>query len=201
LGASIEVQAHVLAGRNQRTEAVSFLQEELKAWYKSSIRTRIQKNIHLLSLEGKPAPPLDSREYLGRKPPPLRTLKGRPLVLFFWAHWCRDCKAQVPVLARLAGEFGKQGLVVMGPTQRYGYVAGGREAASAEETRYIESVLREHYGPLAHMTVPVSEENFRSWGSSTTPTLVLVDRGGTVRLYHPGKMSYEELQPLVAKLM
>ena len=46
----------------------------------------------------------------------------------------------------------------------------------------------------------MSEENFRRYGASTTPTLVLIDRAGIVRLY-PGAMTYEELRPLVAKLM
>ena len=52
LGASIEVHAHALAAGGARTEAVAFLQEELKRWHTTSIRTRIQKNINLLSLEG-----------------------------------------------------------------------------------------------------------------------------------------------------
>jgi thioredoxin-related protein len=47
------------------------------------------------------------------------------------------------------------------------------------------------------MTVPVGEENFRAWGASTTPTVVVIDRSGIVRLYHPGEMSYEELLPAV----
>ncbi|MDQ6663577.1 MAG: hypothetical protein M3Z23_04205, partial [Acidobacteriota bacterium] len=59
LGASIEVQAKVMDARGHRGEAVSFLREQLAAYRDTSIRARIQKNINLLSLEGKPAPPLD----------------------------------------------------------------------------------------------------------------------------------------------
>ena len=51
------------------------------------------------------------------------------------------------------------------------------------------------------MPVPASEENFRVWGSSTTPTLVLIDRGGIVRLYHPGNLTYAELLPRVQDLL
>ena len=200
LGASIEVQGHVLAGRNALAEAVSFLKQEVKTWHKTSIRTRIQKNLHLLSLEGKPAPELELKEYLGEKPPAVASLKGKPAILFFWAHWCGDCKFQGPILARLQEEFGAQGLTIVGPTQRYGYVAGGQEAPLAEETKYIDRIRREFYGSV-RMTVPVSEENFKSWGSSTTPTLVVVDRQGVVRLYHPGRMRYEELQPVVVEVV
>jgi thiol-disulfide isomerase/thioredoxin len=200
LGASIEVQGHVLAARNARSEAIAFLNEELKRWYQTSIRTRIQKNIHLLSLEGKPAPALQFDEFLGPKPPALTTLKGKPVILFFWAHWCSDCKFQGPILARLANEFADRGLTIIAPTQRYGYVAGGQDAAPADELHYIDRIRQEFYGNVK-MSVPVSEEMFKSWGSSTTPTLVLIDRQGVVRLYHPGRMTYEQLQPLVAKIV
>lgn len=194
LGAAIEVQAQVMAARGERGEALGFLEAELETWRGTSIRTRIQKNIHLLSLEGKPAPPLEVREWLGRKPPEPGEWKGRVVLLFFWAHWCRDCKEQAPVLARLRQQYAGEGLLVIGPTQRYGYVGGGKQAGPQEERAYIERVLAESYAVLEGMPVPLSEENFRVWGASTTPTLVLVDRQGLVRLYHPGQMSYEELK-------
>lgn len=197
LGASIEVQAHTLAGRGARGEAVVFLQQELKRWNATSMRARIQKNLHLLSLTGQPAPRLAVGEYIGAKPATLAELRGKVVLLFFWAHWCGDCKQTTPVLERLQREYGARGLVIVGPTQRYGYVAGGRDASREEETRYIAEVRRNFYGGL-EMTVPVSEENFAEWGCSTTPTLALLDREGRVRLYHPGKMSYEQLAPVVA---
>jgi len=190
LGASIEVQAQVMADRGERVEAVAFLRGELKTYWMTSIRARIQKNIHLLSLEGKPAPALDVRNWLGHRPVPLEQLRGKPLVLFFWAHWCSDCKRVAPDLARLASDYASKGLLVIGPTQHYGYVAGGEDASPPQETAYIDSVRKEFYAALIGMPAPVSEENFRNYGASTTPTLVFVDRKGIVRLYHPGAMTY-----------
>jgi|SRR5579872_1649182 len=193
LGASIEVQAQIMARRGDRSEAIAFLQRELQAYSTTSLRARIQKNIHLLSLEGKPAPALDVSHWLGPKPASLDRLRGKPVVLFFWAHWCSDCKRVAPDLARLASAFAPRGLQVIGPTQHYGYVAGGADAPPRQETAYIESIRRQFYADLAAMPVPVSEENFRNYGASSTPTLVFVDRQGIVRGYHPGAMSYAEL--------
>ncbi|MCW5977544.1 MAG: TlpA family protein disulfide reductase [Bryobacteraceae bacterium] len=200
LGASIEVQAQVLARKGARAEAIALLNEELARWRQTSMRARIQKNIHLLSLEGKPAPPLETSEHLGPRPRPLSELKGRTVLLFFWAHWCGDCKAQAPALAKLQAEFGKRGLTIVAPTQRYGYAARGEDAAPAQELQYIDGVRIQHYSAIGDMPVPVSEENFKNYGSSTTPTLVLIDRAGIVRLYHPGQMPYEALAAKVAAL-
>ena len=201
LGAAIEVQAHVRAALGARSEAVAVLQQELDRYKGTSLVKRIQKNINLLSLEGKPAPPIDVSEYLGSKPLALAELKGKVVILFFWAHWCSDCKMQSPILARLLMKYGSQGLSVVAPTQRYGYVAGGKDAPPDEELRYIRSVRDASYGFLATQPVPVSEANHVRYGVSSTPTLVLVDRAGVVRLYHPGRMTEEELEPIVRGLV
>jgi thiol-disulfide isomerase/thioredoxin len=198
LGASIEVEAHALARQGAVSEAIAFLNREIQRWGATSIRTRIQKNINLLSLEGKPAPPLEAAEHLGSRPAPLESLRGKAVILFLWAHWCGDCKAQVPVLARLQSEFGEERLAIVGPTQRYGYAARGRQVSPDEELEYIENVRRQHYAALDNMPVPVGEKTFTTYGVSTTPTLVLIDPEGVVRLYHPGRMTYEELAPRVA---
>lgn len=193
LGASIEVNGHALAGTGRRSEGVAFLKDELKRWHATSIRTRIQKNLHLLSLAGQKAPKLEAMQFAGSvKMRSLDDFRGRPVLLFLWAHWCADCKTQGPVIEALRKEFPM--LAVVAPTQRYGYVAGGEEAPKEKETPYISQVQREHYPWLNGVPLPISEENFRLYGVSSTPTLVLLDGAGVVRLYHPGQMKMDELR-------
>jgi thiol-disulfide isomerase/thioredoxin len=200
LGAAIEVEAQVMAARGDRIGAVTYLRAERVKYAATSIRTRIQKNINLLSLEGKLAPALDEHEFLGATPRPLALLKGKPVVLFFWAHWCGDCKQEAPILAQIEKEYAAKGLVVVAPTQRYGYVARGEEAGPTDETKYIDEVRHKYYSDLLNVPAPISEDNFKKYGASTTPTVVLIDRQGVVRLYHPGTMTLEELRAALNRL-
>jgi thiol-disulfide isomerase/thioredoxin len=201
IGAAIEVQAHVMAAKGNRSEAVYFLQRELDEYKDTSIRTRIHKNIHLLSLEGRQAPAYDVSEYVGAaKPPTIASLRGKPVMLFFWAHWCGDCKSMANTLAELQASYKDKGFTIVAPTQRYGYVAKRAPADPQTELAYIGQVAKEFYGNVG-WTVPVNNESFASYGSSTTPTIVLVDRQGVVRMYHPGQMKKEELEPHIKALV
>jgi thiol-disulfide isomerase/thioredoxin len=201
IGAAIEVQAHVMAAKGDRSEAVYFLNRELDEYKDTSIRTRIQKNIHVLSLEGRPAPAYEVSEYVGAtKPPTLASLRGKPVMLFLWAHWCGDCKGMAKTLAELSAAYKDQGFTVVAPTQRYGYVAKRAPADPATEIAYIADIAKEFYGSV-DWTVPVNNESFASYGSSTTPTIVLIDRQGIVRLYHPGQMTRAELEPHIKSLV
>jgi thiol-disulfide isomerase/thioredoxin len=200
LGAALEVQSQVLAARGQRTQAVALLQTALQTYGNTSIRARLQKNLNLLSLQGKPAPVLKDAQFLGAKAPALAQLKGSPVLLFFWAHWCGDCKAEAPIITQLRSEFASRGLTVIGPTRLYGYTAQVEHAAPADELTYIDLVRHRFYGGLLDMPVPVSKYDFDTYGASTTPTLVLLDRKGKVAMYHPGALPYAELRAEIEKV-
>jgi thiol-disulfide isomerase/thioredoxin len=194
LGAAIEVESQALAAQNRRDEAVVFLNDELKKWQKTSIRARIQKNLNLLTLEGKPVPVIDISQGIGSvRPQSLAAHRGHPILLFLWAHWCADCKNEIAIVKKLEATYAGRGLIVVAPTQHYGYVAGGQEAPPAVETKYIGQVFAQYYATLGPVEVPLSEETFTKFGVSTTPTMVVVDKRGVVSLYHPGNASYELL--------
>jgi hypothetical protein len=99
----------------------------------------------------------------------------------------------IPILADIEKTYGPKGLVLVGPTKRYGYTAGGAPATPGDEKQYIEQVRLKYYASLATMPVPVSQASFAAYGASTTPTVVLVDSQGVVRLYHPGALTERDL--------
>ncbi len=201
LGAALEVQSQVLAARGQRVQAIALLQTALRTYGTTSIHDRLQKNLNLLSLQGRPAPALKSEEFLGAKLPLPAQLKGSPVLLFFWAHWCSDCKGEAPIITQLRSEFSSKGLQVIGPTRLYGYTAQIEHASANDELQYIDAVRHRFYSGLLDMPVPISKYNFDTYGASTTPTLVLLDRAGKVAMYHPGALPYEQLRAEIEKVV
>jgi thiol-disulfide isomerase/thioredoxin len=201
MGAAIEVLAQVGVRRGTRSEAVMYLEGELRKFSDTSIPKRIQKNIHLINLEGQPTLDLSTTEWLGNQRLDAQSSEGLVQVLFFWAHWCADCKAQGPVLEQLLERYREDGLRIVAPTQRFGYVAGGEPAPPDVELAYIEAVRNASYPWLANVPVPLDEANHLSFGVSTTPTLVVVDRQGLIHAYHPGRMTEAELDAILRPLL
>jgi len=199
LGAALEVQALSLAGRGQKMQGIALLRRSLQTYGNTSIAARLHKNLNLLTFVGQPAPALKTAEYLGIRPASLAPLKGSPLLLFFWAHWCVDCKGEAPILAQLRSEF--KDLTIIAPTQRYGYAARGEDATPQAELAYINAVWQQYYSGLRGVSVPVSKNNFNVYGASTTPTLVLIDRSGKIAFYHPGALPYNELRAAIEKVI
>lgn len=193
LGAAIEVEGKLRAAREGRGSALRFLEEEFVRAKDIALRSRIRKNINLLSLEGQPAPDLNKTDFIGAEPPSIAALKGKPALLFLWAHWCGDCTAQAAMLGRVTRKYRPQGLVVIAPTRYYGTGAANKPATPAEEKAHIAKVWAEVYAGIEGVSIPIDTDMMAQYGVSATPTYALIDRKGMVRFYSPTRLSEAEL--------
>lgn len=105
----------------------------------------------------------------------LAAFRGQVVLLDFWATWCGPCRASVPILSRLATRFRARGVVVLG--------------VDVGEARLPNAALRlahQRFGSLFPTVVDRSGEVQEAYRVDTLPTLVLIDRGGTVRSVEVG---------------
>jgi thiol-disulfide isomerase/thioredoxin len=65
-------------------------------------------------LEGKPAPALHLINWVNGDPVTLNDVRGKVLVLEFWATWCAPCIAHIPRNNALAEKYRDRGVILVG---------------------------------------------------------------------------------------
>ncbi len=120
-------------------------------------------------------PPLQALDLQG-KTWRLADLRGRVVVLNFWATWCPPCRAEMPSLQQMAEIYGPDKLVVLAVNVKEG---------PRRITQYLQSsglnltVLLDQQGEIA-----------RQWGASVLPTTYLLDAEGRPRLRLRGEVDW-----------
>jgi len=196
LGAVIEVEAQRIERTNGRRRAAGYVRSQLAKWDAPvSFRSRLNKRIDLLTLEGEAAPALVVEDHLGEPPPALAELRGKPVVLYVWDKGCGDCRAQAPALNRAMEKFGDR--VELVALTRY-YDTG--EERLTEKAR-ADSAWQAQHAALGGTPVVLSTASMERYGGSSTPTFVFVDRKGVVRRYTPTRLTQQELERSVRALL
>ncbi len=198
LGTAIEVEAQALLAAGKRAEALRYLDESARAQEKApyNLRARIQKRRNQIELVGQRAPAIASEDPGGAATPSLESLRGKPVVLYFWWEACGDCKAQAAAFRRTVEKYSPKGVAFLAPTRFY-----GEAEERSEEKAKIEKSWSELYGLAGSVPVPISDAAMLRYGASATPTFVFVDRQGVVRAYLPYRMTDDRLAAEIDALL
>jgi thiol-disulfide isomerase/thioredoxin len=149
-----------------------------------SVRTSLLRGVGALSMlfacaAGSAATPSTLRPWPTRQATPvlagtdtagkqwsLAALRGKVVVLNFWASWCSPCVEEVPMLNRLAEERAGQ-VVILGVNYK-------------EASWTVDSFKNEH--PIRYPVLLDKSGNlFRDWTNGVMPTTVLIGRDGKPR--------------------
>jgi thiol-disulfide isomerase/thioredoxin len=122
-----------------------------------------------------PAPPLQSTDLAGRTWR-LAELRGRAVLLNFWASWCPPCRAEMPSLQDMAEIYGPDKIVALSINFKESRATAAR---FAQASALSLPVLLDPDGSVA-----------REWGARVFPTTVLIDSAGRPRQRIRGEVEW-----------
>ncbi len=118
-------------------------------------------------MEGKAAPNLKLQDWIGANQD-LAKLKGKIVVVDFWATWCGPCVAAIPKNVSLVKKYGDRGVVVMGVHDSR---RGSDKMAAMAKAKDINYSL----------AVDDDRASAKAWNIRFWPTYFVVDRTGKIR--------------------
>jgi thiol-disulfide isomerase/thioredoxin len=119
-----------------------------------------------------PAPNFTLDDISG-KPLSLDEIKGKVVIVDFWATWCGPCLVSIPELVDLQDKYMAKGLVVIGISVDDENVSKGELLAFKEKMRINYRILRANN--------KVYDDYFGRTSGFSIPTLFVIDREGQVR--------------------
>lgn len=199
--AALAITSYTRLGKKAEADAFT-RQLERDLTLQPKLRQIYEAELASAQLIGSITPELKVSRWLEAQPMTLASLRGKVVVLDFWAMWCGPCVTAFPHWRELQQKYESRSLMVIGATRFYGRSDKEDDLTREQEWQSLQAFKQQHElrYPVA---VGASDDltNDERFGVITLPTVVLIDRQGKVRLIKRGSGDYRKLDQLIAKLI
>lgn len=146
-------------------------------------------------------PELAVTEWIGENKKTLEELRGKVILIDFWATWCGPCISTFPKLRGWYKKYQPKGFEIIGVTQFYGR-AGDKKVTNLQELDFVRDFKAENNLPYP-LVISSRGESQAQYGVSALPTTFLIDRKGVVRYIGigAGQEEAENIQEMLDKLI
>lgn len=129
------------------------------------------------------APELQPADAWINSPPlTMQSLRGKVVVLHFYAFQCSNCHANFPIYRRWHEELRDRGVVVLGIQTP--------ETASERDAALVEAAAAEQQLEFP-ILVDLDEANWKAWSNNMWPTVYVIDKRGYVRRWWQGELQWQ----------
>lgn len=170
--------------------------------YRAEIEQRMKKREKQYRILGETPPELvEIANWFPGQPQKLASLKGKVVVIDFWATWCGPCIVAFPSLTEMYQTYHSDGLEILGVTRFYG-AADGLPADEPSEIEFLKQFRTKQRLPYDFI-VSNDPSNHEAYGANGIPLTVIIDRKGIIRYIESGSSETREreIRETVEKLI